>query len=252
MRMIVKFSYRFVAILHRAEHGLGDHARRHLLFQERDRAALADFLDGLHGLHGGGDRLDFVLAHELDRELDAAGFHVLIFIVGDDHLPHRGEARGINAHAAGGLHHGFAVERVVVGHGVFRVQADERKIVAHFHAAVVVAAVVDVFVVGPGTFDSRRPPWTAIVNWHRCLIDHRALRRHGSGSALHEGGHDPGHGVAVGRMAGVAFQRNRGETAAWRGCAPRFDMGTIGGLARGCVTRQEHNSSVTPAARSQA
>ncbi len=31
-----------------------------------------------------------------------------------------------------------------------------------------------------------------------------------------------------------------------------FEVGTIGGLAAGCVTRQEHRSSVAPAASSQA
>ncbi len=198
---------------------------------------MTEFAHRLNWLHRAGDRLDFDLGQGTNGHIDTAGTHELIVAVRQNDLPDGGEARGVNANAIGRLHASATVERVVVSHGVFAVEAQECEVVTNFHAAVLIATVENVFVFRPRAANSGWLPRAKIIDGHRHLIGiahqrhsllancHRGIglativaRRGGSGAfrgLLHERRHDAWHGVVIGRMACVCFQRQRRESDRW-------------------------------------
>ena len=60
---------------------------------------------------------------ELDGDVDAGDFLAFFVRHQADHLAHRAEARAVDEDFVGRLDDGAAVERVVVGHRVFHLQA---------------------------------------------------------------------------------------------------------------------------------
>jgi hypothetical protein len=89
------------------------------------------------------------------RRLHDVG-HPLVAFINDGcrYLADGGEARGVNTNTIAGANFRMAVERVVMGDGVFLVEADDGPVPLHMHVVVQVAAVANVFVLGPGTLDA--------------------------------------------------------------------------------------------------